>query len=55
MDTGSDMYKFVATINKARKAAQGWDHDYVERYVMNNFFAYSFGDMLVITTNNSEY
>lgn len=55
MDTGSDMYNFVATINKARQAAQGWAYDYVERYVLDNFFAYSFGDMLVITTNSSQY
>ena len=46
------MYKFVASINKARQATQGWSHDYVERYVMDNFFAYSFGDMLVLTTNS---
>lgn len=55
MDTDSEMYKFVATINKARQAAQGWAYDYVERYVLDNFFAYSFGDMLVLSTNNSEY
>lgn len=51
MDTESDMYQFVRTINKARQAAKGWSFDYVERYVMENFFAYSFGDMLVMTTN----
>ena len=55
MDTGSEMYKFVATINAARKATQGWDHEYVERYVLDNFFAYSFGEMLVVTTNSAEY
>ena len=55
MDSGSDMYKFVATINKARQAAQGWAHDYVERYVLDDLFAYSFGEMLVVTTNHDRY
>uniref|UniRef100_A0A7S3MMW5 alpha-amylase n=1 Tax=Favella ehrenbergii TaxID=182087 RepID=A0A7S3MMW5_9SPIT len=55
MDTGSDMYKFVATINQARQSAEGWAHDYVERYVLDDFFAYSFGDMLVLTTNSDRH
>lgn len=55
MDTDSDMYKFVATVNKARKSAEAWSHEYVERYVLDNFFAFSFGDMLVVTTNSAEY
>ena len=55
MDTDSDLYKYVATVNKARKAAEGWAHDYVERYVLDDFFAYSFGDMLVVTTNSQAY
>lgn len=54
MNTESDLYKFVATINKARQAAKGWAFDYVERYVTDNFFAYSFGDMLVATTNTDQ-
>lgn len=52
MNTDSDMYKFVKTINGARQAAQGWAYDYVERYVLDDFFAFSFGDMLVLTTNS---
>ena len=55
MDTSSDMYKFVATINKARQCAKAWNYDYVERYVLDDLFAYSFGDMLVITTNHDRY
>ena len=54
MTTSSDMYKFVSVINKARQAAKGWDYDYVERYVTDNFFAFSFGDMLVLTTNSEQ-
>lgn len=52
MNTDSDMYKFVKTINGARQAAQGWTYEYVERYVLDDFFAFSFGDMLVLTTNS---
>ena len=55
MKTDSDMYSFVKTINNARQAAQGWAYDYVERYVLDDFFAYSFGDMLVLTTNSDRF
>jgi len=51
MNTGSDMYQYVAKINNARKAAKVWDSPYVERYVMDHFFSFSKGDMLVMTTN----
>ena len=54
MDTNAEIYQYVAKINKARKAAQVWDHSYVERYVLNNFFAFSKGDMLVLLTNSSQ-
>jgi len=55
MDTSSDMYKFVTTINKARQSAKAWDYDYVERYVLDDLFAYSFGEMLVLTTNSDRF
>ena len=51
MDTSSDMYQYVSKINAARKAASIWESPYVERYVTDHFFAYSKGDMLVMTTN----
>lgn len=52
MDTESEMYQFVAKINAARKAVKVWDHPYIERYVLDNFFAFSKGDMVVMTTNH---
>ena len=52
MDTSSEIYQMVAKVNKARSSAQAWNYDYVERYVEDNFFSYSFGDMLVMTTNS---
>jgi len=54
MDTSSDLYQMVAKVNKARQAEQVWNFPYVERYVLDNLFAFSFGDMLVMTTNSSE-
>ena len=52
MNTNSEIYQMVAKINKARKAAQPWNFDYVERYVLDSFFSYSFGDMLIMLTNS---
>jgi len=52
MNTNADVYKYVATINKARKAAQIWNYPYVERYVLDHFFAFSKGPMMVLTTNS---
>lgn len=54
MDTSSLMYNYVAKINAARKAASVWNYPYVERYATDNFFAFSKGDMLVMTTNSLE-
>jgi len=31
-----------------------WNHPYIERYVLDNFFAFSKGDMLVLTTNSAK-
>lgn len=52
MDKGSEMYKFIATINKARKSAKIWNEEQVERYADNEIFAYSRGKFLVLLTNN---
>lgn len=54
MNTGSDIYKMTAAINKARKAAQAWDHPLEEKYVLDNVYAFSRGEMLVATTNRQD-
>ncbi len=55
-NTGSDLYQYVATLVKTRKDHKVWESPYVERYVANNFFAFSRGDVLIATTNqNSGY
>jgi hypothetical protein len=51
MNTGSELYKTIATVNAARKSAQIWNEEYVERYVADNFFAFSKGKFLVALTN----
>jgi alpha-amylase len=45
------MYDFLAKINAARKRFQIWSQPQVERYVDNEFFAYSRGKFLVCITN----
>ena len=51
LDRNSEMYKFIATINEARKKYQIWNQAQVERYADYELFAYSRGKMLVFLTN----
>ena len=51
MNTSSDLYQIIAKVNAARKAAQIWNDDYVERYMADNFLAFSKGKFLVALTN----
>jgi alpha-amylase len=51
MDSSSEMYKFVSTIVKTRKDNHLWDYPHIERYVTDNFYAFSRGDVMVATTN----
>lgn len=52
MNTSSDFYQHIAKVNAQRKASQIWNHDQVERYVDDSFYAYSRGEFLVALTNN---
>jgi alpha-amylase len=51
LDRNSDMYGFLGKINAARKKFQIWGEAQVERYVDNQFYAYSRGKFLVCLTN----
>ena len=51
MDTNAEVYQMIAKINKVREIIKPWNYNYVERYVLDTFFSYSFGEMLVIVTN----
>ena len=50
-NTGSDIYKMTADVNKARKAHSIWSHNLEERYVLDNVYAFSRGDFFVGLTN----
>lgn len=52
MNQNSDFYKIIATINAQRKASEIWNHEQVERYVDDSFYAYSRGEFLVALTNS---
>lgn len=51
LDTSTDMYGFLAKINKARKNSQIWASGQVERYADSEVFVYSRGKFLVALTN----
>lgn len=51
LDRSSDMYAFLGKINAARKKFSIWDQPQVERYVDNQFYAFSRGKFLVCLTN----
>lgn len=52
MDTSSDFYQLIAKVNAQRKASKIWNSEQVERYVDDNFFAFSRGEFLVALTNS---
>ena len=51
MKTDSDFYQLIAQVNAQRKASEVWNYEQVERYVDDNFFAFSRGEFLVALTN----
>ena len=52
MNTGSDFYKLIATVNAQRKASAIWENQLVQRYKDDTFYAYSRGEFLVALTNS---
>lgn len=53
MNPQSDIYKFIAVINNARKAHEIWNHLMQEQYVLDNFYCFSRGEFLVAVTNSN--
>ena len=53
MNTSSEMYKFMTTIVQTRKKFEAWKYPHIERYVNDNFYAFSRGDLLIATTNTN--
>jgi alpha-amylase len=53
MNTGSDLYQMVKTINQARQKHRIWEHPQEERYVLDNIFCFNRGDFFVALTNTN--
>ena len=51
MDTSSDIYQFIKAALKTRKDNEVWNSESVERYIDDNFYAFSRGNVLVALTN----
>jgi alpha-amylase len=50
-DKSQPLYKLIAAANQARKDHQVWNQKYIERYIDNQFLAFSRGDVLIALTN----
>ena len=51
-DRNHDIFKFVSTINRAKKAMATVDHPFAEKWVEDTFYAFTRGSFLVTLTNN---
>ena len=51
-DRESEIWKMTKKANEIRKAHKVWTHPMTERYVTQNFFAYTRGKLLVALTND---
>ena len=54
MNTDSEMYKFVSAMVHARKNFKVWKYPQIERYVTDNLYAFSRGDLLIAVTNTHQ-
>eukprot|EP00343_Euplotes_focardii_P004097 CAMPEP_0205815078 /NCGR_PEP_ID=MMETSP0205-20121125/20537_1 /ASSEMBLY_ACC=CAM_ASM_000278 /TAXON_ID=36767 /ORGANISM="Euplotes focardii, Strain TN1" /LENGTH=393 /DNA_ID=CAMNT_0053100407 /DNA_START=138 /DNA_END=1316 /DNA_ORIENTATION=- len=54
MDTQSKMYNFISQMVHARKNFKVWEAQQVERFVNDEIYAFSRGEVLVITTNEDK-
>lgn len=54
MDQNSEMYKYIKTCVTARKTHKVWESEDIERYVANQFYAFSRGDVLIALTNTDD-
>ena len=51
-DPNHPMYTFLKIAVAYRRKMEVWKLDYVERFVDHNFYAFSRGQVLVVTTNS---
>lgn len=54
MNTDSEMYDFLRTLNEFRKNTKFYEHDQIERYADDTFYAFSRGEYLFAFTNSME-
>ena len=54
MNTDSDFYKLIQTVNAQRKLSKIWDERIIEAYVDDTFYSFSRGKFLVALTNSDE-
>ena len=54
MNTESDIYKFLKTLNNFRKMTGFYNLDQIQRYSDDTFYAFSRGDYLFAFTNSNE-
>ena len=54
MNTNSDLYKFMTKMVSVRKANQVWASPHIERWCDDSFYAFTRGQVLIVTTNNNQ-
>ena len=52
-NTESELYKILGKVNSLRKQIQIWEYDTVLRYVDDNFYAFTRGNVLACFTNTN--
>jgi hypothetical protein len=52
MDTNSDTYKFIASLNKIRKEYTVSKDQHIERWCDDKFYAFTRGKVFVAVTND---
>lgn len=54
MDTNHEMYKFITKAVTTRKQFKAWEYPHVERYVSDDIYAFSRGDIFIAVTNTHD-
>ncbi|PRP81162.1 hypothetical protein PROFUN_01996 [Planoprotostelium fungivorum] len=53
-NTNTKMHQYIKTLNSARSKAQVWKYPQVERYVDDDVYIFTRGDVLIVTTNEGD-
>ncbi len=52
-NTGTELYRILGITNSLRKSQSIWNHDIVQRYADDNFYAFTRGNVLACFTNTN--